>query len=162
MQPMPPPRFFLKVWSWFVRSSPLRRLVLGVARLNLIVRNIMYRVPVDLDLSVLIGTELNLIGLGRYEVRFSFNGQTTIHLQSRATLLQNGIEIATWDEEKNWSSLSFQQLLNQAVLGYLVPDNQLLEIQFTDSFLLRLHENSDHYESIQIYFAGASEPAIII
>lgn len=122
----------------------------------------MYRIPADLDLSVIIGADLNQIALGRYDVQFSFDAKTTICLQSRAIVLHKGFEVATWSEDSNWSSLAFQGLLNQSVLGYSVPNNQLLEIQFTDCFLLQLYDDSDQYECMQIYFTHADLPAIII
>lgn len=122
----------------------------------------MYRVPENLDLSTILGSDLNMISLGRYDVQFSFDAKTTICLQSKATLLHNGIEIATWDDENNWSSLSFQRLLNQSVKSFSVPHDQLIEIQFTNDFTLQLHDSSDQYESMQIYFSNEELPAIII
>lgn len=122
----------------------------------------MHRVPENLDLSTLLGATLNMIGLGRYDVQFTFEAKTTICLQGNATLLQNGVEIATWDEENNWSSLVFQRLLNQSVESYSVPHDRLIEIKFTNSFALQLHDSSDHYESMQIYFHNQELPAVII
>ena len=122
----------------------------------------MYRIPADLDLSVIIGADLNQIALGRYDVQFNFDAKSTICLQSRAVVLQEGVEVATWNEENNWSSLAFQDLLNQSVLSYSVLNDQLLEIQFTNSFALQLYDSSDQFESMQIYFTHADLPAIII
>ncbi|WP_061238259.1 hypothetical protein [Ectopseudomonas composti] len=122
----------------------------------------MYRVPEDLDFTSILGADLNIISLGRYDVQFSFDAKAIICLQSKATLLQNGMEIATWDDESNWSSLSFQRLLNQTVESFSVPHDQLIQIQFTNDLTLQLHDSSDQYESMQIYFSNEELPAIII
>ena len=121
----------------------------------------MYRVDKALDLSFLLGTDLNQIALGRYDVQFIFDCTSKICLQSRATVLLNGEEIAEWNED-GWSSLEFQKILNESVLGFSVPTDRLIEIQFTNGFRLCLYDDSDQYESMQIYQPDPAKPMIVI
>jgi hypothetical protein len=122
----------------------------------------MYGIPENFDLSIILGFDLNMISQGRYDVQFSFDASATICLQGIASVLQNGTEIAVWSEENNWSSLGFQKLLNQSVESVLVPNNRLIEIHFKNGLVLQLHDSSDQYESMQIYFPNDSLPSVII
>jgi len=121
----------------------------------------MYRVPENLDLTFIIGADLNMISLGRYDVQFVFDCKSTISLQSRATVLFNGSEISAWTED-GWSSLDFQKLLNQTVVGYSVPNDRVIEVQFDSGFTLQLHDDSDQYESMQIYPPKPDNTIVII
>jgi hypothetical protein len=142
-------RFPSRIWT----SIGAKALTLG---------NTMYRVPADLDLSVIVGTDLNMMGLGRYDVQFHFDSKATINLQSRAELLHNGVEVAQWEEHRNWSKPSFQKLLGQTVLGFAIPHDRLIEIQFTDGLLLKLYDDFDQFESMQISFTDDNLPTVII
>jgi hypothetical protein len=122
----------------------------------------MYGIPENFDLSIILGSDLSMISQGRYDVQFSFDVQTTICLQGIASVLQDGMEIAAWSEENNWSSLEFQKLLNQSVESILVPNNRLIEIHFKNCLVLQLHDSSDQYESMRIYFSNEALPSIII
>ena len=91
----------------------------------------MYGVPLDLDLQSIIGNDLNLVGLGKYDVQLNFDGSgVKICIQGDITLMEDKQEIAVWNEKDNWSSLAFQKLLNATVVGYAVPNKNLLEISF--------------------------------
>ncbi len=123
----------------------------------------MYRIPKDLDIKDIIGYDLNLLGLGRYDVQLNFNGSgIKMCIQGNISLLQNDKLIATWDEEKNWSSIEFQKILNATVEGYSVPNEHLLEIKFKGGIVLQIHDNSDQYEAMQIYFDDKTKPTIIV
>jgi hypothetical protein len=120
----------------------------------------MYRVPADLDLSGVIGTDLNQICLGCGNVLLKFE-TATIAVESRVTVFEDGNVIATWIEG-NWNSLEFQKLLSTTVVGYTVPDECTLEIQFSGKLKIHLHDDSVQYESMQIYLAADKNAPIII
>src|SRR3979490_1852835 len=111
----------------------------------------MYRIAADLDLRDIVGSEIQQICLGRSDVQFRFGSGTTICVQSRVTLVEHGRTVATWDEKENWTQLDFQKLLMIPVLGYSVPNERLLEIHLTGDLTLQLHDDSDQFESMQIY-----------
>ena len=123
----------------------------------------MYGVPLDLDLQSIIGNDLNLVGLGKYDVQLNFDGSgVKICIQGDITLMEDKQVIAVWNEKGHWSSLAFQKLLNATVEGYAVPIKRLLEISFKNNLILHLHDNSDQYETMQIYFDDKSFSTIII
>lgn len=103
-----------------------------------------------LNLDEIIGSEIQQICLGRYDVQFRFRSGTNIAVQSDVTLLDGDKQIATWSEAENWSSLSFQQVFNVKVSSYSVHDDRVLQIEFENGLILRLHDSSDQYESFQI------------
>lgn len=123
----------------------------------------MYRIPSSLNLDAIIGYDLNLLGLGRYDIQLNFIGSgVKICVQGNVTLRKNGKIIATWNDTDNWSSLSFQKLLNANVIKYSIPHDRLLEIEFFQDLVLQLHDDSDQYEAMQIYFDDRNKPTIII
>jgi hypothetical protein len=122
----------------------------------------MYRIAADLDLRDIVGSEIQQICLGRSDVQFRFGSGTTICVQSRVTLVEHGRTVATWDEKENWTQLDFQKLLMIPVLGYSVPNERLLEIHLTGDLTLQLHDDSDQFESMQIYQRNVRKGPIVI
>lgn len=122
----------------------------------------MYCIPADLDLREIVGSNLDQICLGRYDVQFRFGCGTVICVQSRATLKEADAIIAIWSEKQNWTTLEFQRLLNLSATSFSVPHKRLLEIQFPNALSLQLHDDSEMYESMQIYQRGVADGPIII
>jgi hypothetical protein len=122
----------------------------------------MYRIAADLDLRDIVGSEIQQICLGRSDVQFRFGSGTTICVQSRVTLVEHGRTVATWDEKENWTQLDFQKLLMIPVLGYSVPNERLLETHLTGDLTLQLHDDSDQFESMQIYQRNVRKGPIVI
>ncbi len=123
----------------------------------------MYRFPADLKLDALIGCDLNLLGLGRYDVQLNFGGSgIKFGIQGNISLLKDGSTIAVWNEKENWSSLAFQELLNATVKGYSVPNDKLLELRFTNGLALQIHDDSDQFEAMQIYFEDQTHSVVVI
>jgi hypothetical protein len=105
----------------------------------------------DLNLDEIVGSEIHLICSGRYDVQFHFGSGTRVMVQGDVTLFEGDKLVGSWNEENNWSSLAFQHLLNVTIKGYSVPNDRLLQIEFENSYVLKLHDSSDQYESFQIY-----------
>jgi hypothetical protein len=122
----------------------------------------MYRYPADLDLNDIVGSDLDQICLGGFDVQFVFSSKTRICVQSRVSVFENNDLSVVWDGKKHWSNLSFHRLLNATVQSYKVINDQTLEIQFSGALKLQLHDDSDQYESMQIYRTwDASGPIVI-
>ena len=121
----------------------------------------MYRVHKSLDLSFLIESDLNQVGLGRHDVQFIFDSGSKICVQSRASVLERGSVVSEWSEN-GWSSLDFQKLLTCSVSGFTIPNDRLLQIEFTNGLSLQLHDDSDQYESMQIYPPNPDMPMVVI
>ncbi len=103
-----------------------------------------------LNLDEIIGSEVQQICCGCYDVQFHFQSGTRIGGQGDITLLDRTGEIGCWTEGANWSSLVFQKLLNIKVTNYSVPNDQLLQIEFDNCLVLQMHDSSDRYESFMI------------
>jgi hypothetical protein len=121
----------------------------------------MYRFPEDLDLNDIVGSDVDQICLGGFDVQFVFGSKTRIAVQSRVSFFENNDVAAVW-EDNNWSNLSFQRLLNATVQSYKVINDRTLEIQFSGTLKLQLHDDSDQYESMQIYRSGDANGPIVI
>lgn len=111
----------------------------------------MHGFPEDLKLDGIVGSEIQQICLGRYDVQFLFGSGTRICVQSLVEVFQGEELVATWDDERNWTTSAFQKLLNATVNTYAVINTQTMEIRLQDGLRLRLHDNSTQYESLQIY-----------
>jgi hypothetical protein len=125
----------------------------------------MHGIPLDLDLTAIVGGFLTQICLGKYDVQFKFTNTTdaeyvAIHCQCRVVVLVGDTVISEWDDNYQWTSTAFMNILNLDVISYSVPDKTLLEIKFQDDYILKLYDDSEQYESMQIYEKG--RPDIII
>lgn len=114
----------------------------------------MYGIPKELNLRDIVGSEIQQICIGRYDVQFRFGSGRSINVQSDVQILRNQHVIAEWNDSKGWSTTAFHELLNARVTGYAVAHEKLLEVSFEGFLLLKLHDNSDQYESMQIYPEG--------
>lgn len=114
-------------------------------------RNRMHGFSEDLKLDGVIGSEIQQICLGRYDVQFLFGSGTRICVQSLVEVFEGEELVATWDEERNWTTTAFQKLLSETVDSYAVLNKQVMEIRFQNKLQLRLHDNSTQYQSLQIY-----------
>jgi hypothetical protein len=122
-----------------------------------------YGFSAGLDLRNIIGCNLSLLGLGEFDVQFNFGGSgIRFCIQGRICLLENGRPISAWDDQTKWTSLSFQKLLNVTVKSYSVSNDRLLEINFENGLTLQLHDDSEQYEAMQIYFDDKTKDTIII
>jgi hypothetical protein len=122
----------------------------------------MYRFTSDLKLDDLVGSEIQQICLGPADVQFRFDSGTCIALQSRATLVDAGVALCEWTAASGWSSCEFQRLFNCAANAYAVINDRLLEIRFVGGLALQFHDDSDHFESLQIYPGGSVVDQIVV
>jgi hypothetical protein len=121
-----------------------------------------YRIPPDLDLEGLIGSDLAQICLGRYQVNLHFDGRIIVQVESAIQVLETERVIAEWDQEMNWSSAAFQRIVNETVASWSVLDDRCLEIAFGNGLSLRLYDNSDQYESMQILYLDPPKSMVVI
>jgi hypothetical protein len=120
-----------------------------------------YRFDSDLDLSAIVGSEIQQICCGRSDVQLR-GADMRLSVQSRITLKEGEKVVATWTPEENWTSLAFQRLLMVPISGFSVLNNRLLEIQFSSGLVAHFHDDSDQYESMQIYLLGDKLAPIVV
>ena len=114
----------------------------------------MYRIPSTLDVADIVGSEIQQICIGRYDVQFHFGSGRRICVQGNVEVLNGSGTIANWTEDSGWSTTAFFHLLNAPVEGFSVANDRLLVITFAGGYSLRLHDSSDQYECMQIYPEG--------
>ena len=121
----------------------------------------MYRISDELDLKEIIGSEIEQICSTRFGVQLHFSSGTSLSVQSDINLLDGDRIIGSWNQGENWSSVSFQRLLNIPVRKYSVPNNRLLQIELADGLVLQIYDSSDQYESFQITKKDTDEIIVV-
>lgn len=113
----------------------------------------------DLDLTVIIGDWLTQISLGRYDLQLRFGKSgVLICIQGSVIVFENEENICEWNHSTNWSSLEFQRLLNQDILGVKVISSNQLNIHFPNSLTLAVCDDSEQFDTVQILFGDKSIP----
>ena len=121
----------------------------------------MNRIPSDLKLDEIVGSEIQQIRCGRYDVQFDFHAGVVISVQGCITLLRRTTRVGGWDDSGNWSTLEFQGLLNIPATAYKILNDRLLQIEFANGLVLQIHDSSDQYESFQISWPGTNVMLVV-
>ncbi|MCC6125046.1 MAG: hypothetical protein IT426_08800 [Pirellulales bacterium] len=116
----------------------------------------MYGVPEDLDLAPFIGTTLDYIGIGKYEINFVFSGDP--HEKDRivnvggywemrdaqSVLIDKAVE----PDERN--DYKIHKLLSKTVTDTKVKPPESFSFVFDNGWTLTFVDDSEHYESCHI------------
>jgi hypothetical protein len=119
----------------------------------------MYRVPLDLDLSQIVGHFTTLLRVGQFDLQFTF-GPVSFAVQSPISLVKNGAVSGRWREGK-WPEPSFFDLMNVAVSRWEIPNDHSIVIGLDNGIEIHLVDDSDAYECMQISFEGDPVQRII-
>lgn len=119
----------------------------------------MYRIPNDLDISKATGQCTTQFCVGPSDLQFSI-GDVHFAIQSEIKRTRNGKQISFW-RAGEWPEANFYNLLNVDVASHTIPNDREIVIHFNDGHSMHLYDNSDHYESMQIYLKGANISWII-
>ncbi|ACV25584.1 hypothetical protein [Kangiella koreensis] len=112
----------------------------------------MYRIPKDLDLSKMIGEFTTQIAVGQNDIQLSF-GSVTFTIESKIMIIRDGKIIGIW-EGANWPTSEFYEIMNVHVVDYKVPGERTIVIVLENNMEIHMHDDSDHYECIQISIDG--------
>jgi hypothetical protein len=118
----------------------------------------MYRVPIDLDLSAIVGQFTTQVRVGQFDVQLTF-GPVNFAIQSHIKLVRNGEVIGTW-EEGRWPDSGFYETMNVKVSKWQIPDDRNIVIYLENGLEIHLADNSDRYECMQISVEGA--PSLVV
>ena len=119
----------------------------------------MYRIPLDLDLSPVVGQFTTQICVGQFDLQFTF-GAIRFAVQSIVTLVRDGKVVASW-EEGRWPSDEFFHVMNTNVTRCAVASDRLIVFEFANGLEMHLEDSFDQYESMHIYFPGREWPIIV-
>jgi hypothetical protein len=122
----------------------------------------MYGVADNIDLKEIIGTYLSQVCLGKFDVQFRFSDGTIIAAQCPVSIIRLGDVIAEFKEDGSWTSMEFRNLLNLEVKNWSVPCDRVLQIEFEEDYILQLTDDSDQYESFQIFHRGSISEMTIV
>lgn len=122
----------------------------------------MYRFDKKLDLSSLVGENLERICIGRYDTQFHVGTNISIGLESRAILPDEIGVAAAWSGDEGWSSTRYHEILNQEIIAASVKGPHLLEIAFANRWRLQLFDESDEYESMTIWGLNDDDSVVVI
>ena len=120
----------------------------------------MYRFPRHLDLSRALGEFTTQLGVGQFDLQFSL-GDIRFAVQSQIDLFCAGELVGSWVPGR-WPDPAFYEAMNVPVTRIEIINEQLLEIELESGLVLRMPDNSDQYESMQIIIGKNSEQVYII
>lgn len=85
-----------------------------------------------------------------------------ICVQGNIQVYRDNQPIAEWGSDLRWTSLNFQLLLGAESVAWSLPDIRTLEITYDNGLKLLIIDDSDQYETAQIYFDDKSLPTVIV
>lgn len=118
----------------------------------------MYRVPLDLDLSKIVGEFATQVRVGQFDLQFTF-GPVNLAVQSPVILSRNGEVVGSW-KEGQWPDSTFYEVMNSSVIRWEIPDDRRIVIHLANGLAIQLNDDSEEYECMQISFEG--EPGAVI
>ena len=119
----------------------------------------MYGFPSDLNLATAIGQEITQFSVGPYDLQFSF-GKVAFAVQSQVEIRRASSVIATW-QGGEWPSADFYEAFCSPVTSTHLVDERRLCVTLENGLQLHILDNSDQYESLQIFVPDASGPYIV-
>jgi len=119
----------------------------------------MYRIPKELDLSPVIGEFTTQVRVGQFDLQFTF-GNVNFAVQSPVNVFRAGELIARW-EEGRWPDPGFYEVMNTEVTRCRVVGDRLIVFEFANGVEMRLVDDSDQYECMQIGFKDPPSEWII-
>jgi len=110
-----------------------------------------YRLGKDVDLSFMLGAELEQISIGLHQIIFNFDSSLSISVVGLLELICKE-DTLSWDDGFRDADLSLTGLLGLKIKNVEILSEVLLSITFNkDDYVLKLHDSSDEYESFQIW-----------
>jgi len=114
-----------------------------------------YGVPADLDLSFLVGQELQQICLGPYDIQFHFDRGGDVSSTGEWLLLDHqGLVIDRRQENAERSEYRIHRLLHKKIVSTRIDAPASFDLVFDDGHALRFVDADPQFESVTIWPAG--------
>lgn len=110
----------------------------------------------DLDLSPVVGEFTTLIGVGQFDLQFTF-GPLGFSVQSPVNLFRDGMPLAHWEEGK-WPDPGFYDIMNTEVTRCEFKNERSILFEFDNGIEMRLEDDPDQPEIMRIQCEG--EPSV--
>ena len=121
----------------------------------------MYSIPSNPDLNGVIGSPLVQICFGEHDLQFHFDSGAWIGSQSSVEHSEGGVLLTSWGEN-GIVGAAFQSLLGKAANAFAVPNEKKLELHFENGQILALLDDSEQFESFQVYQQGKTMPSLVV
>ncbi len=121
----------------------------------------MYSIPPNPDLSGILGSALVQVCFGEHDLQFHFDSGAWIGSQATVEHYGNGALLGSWNENQLIGP-AFRSLLGKAPTHFIVPNPQRLDLHFEHGQVLTLVDDSDQFESFQVYQHGKSLPSLVV
>ena len=120
--------------------------------------------PKDFDISCILGSPLNQLRLGPYDLQLVFDGSGIkwFVIESQVKVFEDNRLVATWGDPDGWDNLAFQKLLNAVPTAFRVIEPKTLEITFDNQLSLQILDDQDMYESVTITFDDPAKAGWVI
>jgi hypothetical protein len=120
-----------------------------------------YSIPPNPDLSGIIGSPLIQICLGEHDLQFHFDSGSWMGSQATVQHSKNEVMLGSWGA-KGLTSTSLNSLLGKSPMQWAVPNPKRLELHFENDQVLAFLDDSDQFESFQIYKFGEIMPSLVV
>jgi hypothetical protein len=115
----------------------------------------MYGLRKDIDLSFLVGRELEQVAIGVYQIIFGFDEDVRISVESQFRYF-DGQQESAWKPEPGAAQIASQtvSLLGAVVQTFKADENGTLSLLFSNGQRLTILDSSKEYESYDITRPG--------
>ncbi|SDF09595.1 DUF6188 family protein [Terriglobus roseus] len=116
----------------------------------------MYRFDMAMQTNCYEGTELTQVSFGKYDLILNFSAgldgtksNFSIGVQSRVSTTIDG---TPWNDDKSFlkHADTLLQCLGTNCSSFTIEDDRTLKIKFSNGTAIKLHDDSDQFESVTI------------
>jgi hypothetical protein len=108
----------------------------------------LYGLDAKVDLSFLIGAELEQVAIGEYQIQFNFDGTRSLSVENAFAISDNGARARF--EGAPAGAAAAVSLLGRKVVSEIHTNSGDLRLEFEGNGVLELADGSTQYESYQI------------
>ncbi len=118
----------------------------------------MYGIPENLNLTFLLGAEVVQISLGSFDVQIHFHPEASIAINGSGWQLRDTegkiIDQASQEPACDRTPFLLHRLLGRRVQAIQLSPPEWVEVQFEGGLVLRIIDDSEQYESFEIWPPG--------
>ena len=103
---------------------------------------------------------LQIIEIGKYQTFLTFDNGWRIQVMNRCSVLRNGSEFTSYNNQTGWQSTNFQTLIELELNKIEIISDDMLTMYFEGGFEIHLFDDVKMYESLMI--TGPNNQCIIV
>ena len=114
----------------------------------------MYGLKKEIDLSFLVGRELEQVAVGLYQVQFHFDKSVSIGVSSRFTVWDSADRVTEWSPQNPRLAAPTFDCLHHSINSVITEENGTLTLGFSNGAHIVIFDNDPAYESYTITAPG--------